>query len=88
MRSSEVMRRDKLMTCPLFTRLRCVSITPLGRPVVPEVYWILATSSGRLAWGGTSTPRASMSCQEAPSMKTTCSSASALPLRDSSRMAR
>ena len=63
---------------PLFTRLRCVSITPLGWPVVPEVYWMLATSSGGLAWGGTSTPRASISCQEAPPMQTACSSVRAL----------
>ena len=34
---------------PLFTRLRCVSSTPFGEPVVPEVYWILATSSGAVA---------------------------------------
>ena len=31
---------------PLFTILRCVSITPLGNPVVPDVYCILHTSSG------------------------------------------
>src|SRR6266436_4162262 len=30
----------------LLTRLPCVSITPLGGPVVPEVYMIVASDSG------------------------------------------
>ena len=32
------------MMRPLLTRLRWVSSTPLGEPVVPEVYWMLTTS--------------------------------------------
>ena len=28
-------------------KLPCVSIAPFGRPVVPEVYMIMATSSAR-----------------------------------------
>src|SRR3989339_1489601 len=32
----------------LLTRLRCVSMAPLGRPVVPEVYKIAAMSSAGL----------------------------------------
>jgi hypothetical protein len=34
------------MACALAARLRCVSITPLGMPVVPEVYISSATASG------------------------------------------
>ena len=37
---------------PLLSRLRWVSITPLGEPVVPEVYWMLATSPGLTACFG------------------------------------
>src|SRR5262245_31186585 len=29
--------------------LRCVSMAPLGKPVVPEVYWMLTTSCGLTA---------------------------------------
>ena len=34
------------MHLPSLTTLRCVSMTPLGNPVVPEVYCMLQTSSG------------------------------------------
>ena len=34
------------MVLPLFMMLRWVSITPFGKPVVPEVYCMLQTSSG------------------------------------------
>ncbi len=36
------------------TRLRWVSITPLGRPVVPEEYGSTATSSGSISGEGAS----------------------------------
>ena len=45
----------------LLTRLRCVSTTPFGEPVVPEVYWMLAGSSGSTGSGGRSRPFASIS---------------------------
>src|SRR6218665_2043086 len=35
-----------LMACALTARVRCVSSTPLGWPVVPEVYISSATASG------------------------------------------
>ena len=35
------------MILPLLMILLCVSITPLGKPVVPEVYCMLHTSFGR-----------------------------------------
>ena len=64
MRSISVARRQRLMALPLLMRLRCVSSAPLGDPVVPEVYWILATSSGLVATAPTSLPPASISSQE------------------------
>ncbi len=44
--SSSVKRILSPMLRPLLTMLRWVSITPLGKPVVPEVYCKLMTSSG------------------------------------------
>ena len=32
------------MKYPLFRMLRCDSVAPLGKPVVPEVYWMLIGS--------------------------------------------
>ena len=46
MRSCSVARRASEIAMPLLTRLWWVSRTPLGEPVVPEVYWMLATSPG------------------------------------------
>ncbi len=34
------------MNSPLFKMLRWLSVAPLGKPVVPLVYWMLMASSG------------------------------------------
>ena len=44
MRSCSVAFRRCAMKRPLLIRFECVSSTPLGEPVVPDVYWMLATS--------------------------------------------
>ena len=38
------------------TTLRCVSIAPLGKPVVPDVYMMVASSSGPTSAAGISMP--------------------------------
>ena len=43
-RSSGVNFMHSPIAKPLFTMLWCVSITPFGKPVVPEVYCMLITS--------------------------------------------
>ena len=43
--SSDVSRMPRATKRPLLTMLRCVSPTALGRPVVPDVNWMLVTSS-------------------------------------------
>ena len=48
-RSCSVKRCRSPMEKPLLRMLRCVSITPLGKPVVPEVYCMLITSSQAVA---------------------------------------
>ena len=49
MRSSVERSMQSPMALPLLTTLRCVSMTPFGNPVVPEVYCMLQTSSGLMA---------------------------------------
>ena len=44
-RSRCVKRMRSPIQKPLLRMLWCVSIAPLGKPVVPEVYWMLMTSS-------------------------------------------
>ncbi len=46
----------------LASRLACVSATPLGLPVLPEVYWMKAMSSPRTATGAGTPPRAASCC--------------------------
>ena len=43
-RSSGVRRMHSPMKKPLFRILRCVSVAPLGKPVVPLVNWMLIAS--------------------------------------------
>src|SRR6266480_1160034 len=44
-RSRGVSRMRSPIQKPLLRMLWCVSIAPLGKPVVPEVYWMLIMSS-------------------------------------------
>ena len=44
-RSSAASRRPSPTKKPLLTMLKCVSVAPLGVPVVPLVNWMLNTSS-------------------------------------------
>ena len=46
-RSRSVRRIASPTKKPLFRMLRCVSVAPLGCPVVPEVNWMLIASSER-----------------------------------------
>ena len=45
-RCPDAVAANPMMARALLSRLPCVSITPLGLPVVPEVYMIVARSSG------------------------------------------
>ena len=45
-RSTSVYWHASPMNSPLFKMLRWLSVAPLGKPVVPLVYWILIGSSG------------------------------------------
>ena len=73
-RGSEVMSRSSAVSCiqdgkpsPAITYARCVCITSLERPVVPDVGIITATASGSSAVG----PRPSGSPVNSSSMSTT-----------------
>ena len=46
-RSRSVKLIDSVVKNPLLRMLRWLRVAPLGRPVVPEVYWMLIGSSGR-----------------------------------------
>ncbi len=50
-RSSPVSCSRSAMKRPLLTILRWLSSTPLGEPVVPDVYWILAMSPPSISGG-------------------------------------
>src|SRR5579863_4381466 len=63
-RSSGVMRSERAQRYPLLTTLRCVSSTPLGKPVVPEVYCMFVTSSGDTAMSPTGRDAARNSFQD------------------------
>ena len=52
---------------PLFSTLRCVSVTPLGKPVVPEVYCRFTGSAGRVA--ASRAARSSSETRAAPARK-------------------
>ena len=88
MRSFSVAFSPLPMAMPLFSRLRWLSMAPLGEPVVPEVYWMLATSSGVAASSGKSVPPAIMACHDASPSQTMCSRGRLSPLRDSARISR
>ena len=45
-RSAAVYPQASAMKNPLFKMLRWLSVAPLGKPVVPLVYWMLMASSG------------------------------------------
>ena len=45
-RSSSVKLISSVVKKPLLRMLRWLRVAPLGRPVVPEVYWMLIGSSG------------------------------------------
>ena len=45
-RSSSVKLISSVVKKPLLRMLRWLSVAPLGKPVVPEVYWMLIGSSG------------------------------------------
>ena len=45
-RSSAVKLISSVVKKPLLRMLRWLSVAPLGRPVVPEVYWMLIGSWG------------------------------------------
>ena len=45
-RSAGVNRCSSAVKKPLLRMLRWVSVAPFGKPVVPDVYWMLIGSSG------------------------------------------
>ncbi len=60
--------------------LRCESVAPLGKPVVPDVYWMLIGSSGRsvasISSSAAGSPETSVSefQDSSPIRMTSCSS--------------
>ena len=57
----------------------CVTTTPLGSPVVPEVYMMSATSSGASGWSGSSSAEEKSSVQPSLPVVTTVDSADRIP---------
>ena len=71
----------------LLIKFRCVSNTPLGVPVVPEVYWIFTGSVDSTGVSGNAVPSLSMRVQESVPSQMVCSNARSCPVLASFRMA-
>ena len=66
------------MKKPLLRMLWWLSVAPLGKPVVPLVYWMLIASSNCVTGSSASAPAISASHSSEPRY-TTCSSAGRSP---------